>query len=430
MVTVAKVNLWNTFVGAVAWDDQKGLANFEYDTNFLKKGWDISPITMPLDKASNNRIFSFPGLNRETYKGLPGLLIDSLPDKFGNQLLNIWLANQGRDPNSFNPVEHLCYTGKRGMGALEYEPISHPFDHSSATLEIDRLVAIAQRVLDERQQFKTNLDDQPYDGLQEIIKVGTSAGGARAKAVIAYNENTGEVRSGQIDNLKDFAYWMIKFDGITNKSLGDPMGYGKIEYAYYLMAKAAGITMMESKLLSENDRHHFITKRFDRLGNKKLHMQTLCAISHFDYNMPGAYAYEQAFQTMRQLKLPYTAAVALYKRMCFNVIARNQDDHTKNIGFLMDQTGRWQLAPAYDITYAFDPTNKWMKLHQMSINGKRENITRADLLVVAKQMNIKRPIEIIDEIISAVADWPIYAKEVGMDNNQTKLLGKTHLLKT
>ncbi len=426
MVTVAKVNLWNTFVGAVAWDEQKGYANFEYDANFIKKGWNISPITMPLDATGNARIYSFPALNPETYKGLPGLLIDSLPDKFGNQLLNIWLANQGRNPNSFNPVEHLCYTGKRGMGALEYEPVSHPFDQTSTSLEIDRLVAIAKHVLDERQQFKTNLDDEPFDGLQEIIKVGTSAGGARAKAVIAYNEKTGDVRSGQIDNLKDYAYWIIKFDGITNKSLGDPMGYGKIEYAYYLMAQAAGIDMMESKLLSENGRHHFITKRFDREGNKKLHMQTLCAISHFDYNMPGAYSYEQAFQTMRQLKLPYTSAVELFRRMCFNVIARNQDDHTKNIGFLMDQTGTWRLSPAYDITYAFDPANKWMKLHQMSINGKRENITEADFLAIAKKMNIKKPKIIIDEVKDAVSNWPKFAKAASMDKKQVDALGKTH----
>lgn len=429
MVSVAKINIWNHFVGAVAWDDNKGYATFEFDPAFLKHQWDISPITMPLAEAINgNRIFSFPNLNKETYKGLPGLLIDSLPDKFGNHLIKVWLASQGLDPKSFNPVEHLCYTGMRGMGALEYEPASHPFDQSSSSIEVERLVNLAKNVLEKRSKFKTNIQNHRDNGLLEIIKVGTSAGGARAKAVIAYNKTTGDVRSGQIDSLKDYEYWIIKFDGITNKLLGDPKGYGKIEYAYHLMAKELGININECQLLQENDRAHFITKRFDRQGTKKLHMQTLCAIGHFDYNTPGAYSYEQAFQSMRQLKLPYPDAEELFRRMCFNVIARNQDDHTKNIGFLMDQTGKWRLAPAYDVTYAYDPANKWMKLHQMSVNGKRDNITRNDLVALAKKMNIKKSKEIIEEVIVTIAKWPSFALEAGVDKRQINAIAKTHKL--
>lgn len=430
MITVAKVKIWETLIGAVAWDEEKEIATFEYDKSFLKKGLDIAPITMPIQEAINGKtIFSFPNLNRETFKGLPGLLADSLPDTFGNKLIDSWLARQGRDPNSFSSVERLCYTGQRGMGALEYEPVISPFENKSDQIEIKELVKLAKEILTERKTLSGNIHEGNREDLSEIIKVGTSAGGARAKAVIAYNPKTGDARSGQITNLNDFEYWIIKFDGVTNKELGDPKGYGKIEYAYYLMARDAGINIMESRLLKENRRAHFMTKRFDRIGNDKLHMQTLCAMAHFDYNYSNAYSYEQAFQVMRELKLPYSEMEQLLRRMIFNVVARNQDDHTKNISFLMDKNGKWSLSPAYDVTYAYDPSNKWMKAHQMSINGKKDNITREDILELAKNMNIKRTGKIIDEVVASVSKWKSFAKETSLPNEQINAIEKTLLLK-
>jgi len=428
MIKVAKVKLWDNVVGAIAWNENTETATFEYDKSFLKSGLDIAPLTMPLEKAFESKnLFSFPKLNKETYKGLPGLLADSLPDAFGNKIIDSWLAQQGRDPNSFNSIERLCYTGKRGMGALEYEPILSPSDSVSNKIEIDELVKLAGEILSDRKTLERNIH-KTSDDLLKIIRVGTSAGGARAKAIIAYNPITGDVRSGQIDNLENYEYWIIKFDGVTNKELGDPKGYGKIEYAYYLMAKDAGINIMDSKILTENNRTHFMTKRFDRIGNTKLHMQTLCAIAHFDYSYSNAYSYEQAFQVMRQLKLPYSQMEELLRRMVFNVIARNQDDHTKNISFLMDKDGNWSLSPAYDITYAYDPANKWMKAHQMSINGKRENINGEDILELAKNMNIKKAANIIDEVIESVSKWKIFANEAGIPNEQIDAIEKTLIM--
>lgn len=428
MVSIAKVNIWDTFVGAVAWDDSRGYATFEFDPNFLKKKWDLSPLMMSIEDVSKSRsIFSFPNLNKETYKGLPGMLADSLPDKYGNKLIEAWLARNGRDAGSFNSVERLCYTGKRGMGALEYKPATHAFDDSSKSIEIEKLVRLAKDVLSDRENLKTRISAGSDEGLLDIIRVGTSAGGARAKAIIAYNKKTGAVRSGQIDGLEDYDYWIIKFDGVTNEQLGDPKGYGKIEYAYYLMAKECGINMTDSRLLEKNRRAHFMTKRFDRQGTKKLHLQTLCAIAHFDYNDPAAYSYEQAFQVMRQLRLPYRDAEELLRRMCFNVIARNQDDHTKNISFLMDENGKWALSPAYDVTYAYDPANKWMKDHQMSINGKRKDIERSDMVALAKKMNIKKPDKIIEKIISKVMNWSKYADKAKVSAKQTKAIERTFL---
>jgi len=427
MVSIAKVNIWNTFVGAVAWDESKGYATFEFDPNFLKRNWNLSPLMMSIEDASeSNGIFSFPNLNKETYTGLPGMLADSLPDKYGNKLIEAWLAQNGRDADSFNPVERLCYTGKRGMGALEYEP-AHPFEDSSKSVEIENLVQLAKEVLSNRGILKTRISASNNERLLDIIRVGTSAGGARAKAIIAYNEKTGDIRSGQIDGLEGYDYWIIKFDGVTNEQLGDPKGYGKIEYAYYLMAKECGIHMTESRLLEKNNRAHFMTMRFDRQGTKKIHMQTLCAIAHFDYNDPMAYSYEQVFQVMRQLRLPYQDAEELFRRMCFNVFARNQDDHTKNISFLMDESGTWALSPAYDVTYAYDPANKWMKDHQMSINGKRKDIERSDMVVLAKVMNIKKSDDIIDKLISTIMKWPKYADRAKVSAKQAKAIEKTFL---
>lgn len=424
MTTIAEVAIWNTRVGAVAWDDTLNLARFEYAPEFLKVGWELAPLTMPI-ATTDQRIFSFPTLNYETFKGLPGLLADSLPDRFGNQLIDVWLAQQGRTPAQMNPVERLCYIGKRGMGALEFEPAVYAGLGTAGRLDVQELVELARQVLGERGQLTVNLHDSTQKGLQEILRVGTSAGGARSKAIIAYHPKTGEVRSGQIDQQPGFEYWLIKFDGVTNQQLGDPLEYGRIEYAYYLMANAAGIGMAESRLLTENGRAHFMTKRFDRDGTKKLHMQSLCALAHYDYNQPGAYAYEQVFQLMRQLKLPYADKEQLFRRLVLNVVAKNQDDHTKNIAFLMDQSGQWRLSPAYDVTYAFNPESRWTSSHQLSVQGKRSGITRNDLLKLAAKENIKKANAIIEEVKEVVGNWTTFAVEAGIAKAQRKQIGHT-----
>jgi serine/threonine-protein kinase HipA len=427
MIAIADVKIWNHKVGVVLWDQQRNYGVFEFDKQFFKLGLDLSPIMIPIADAQRGRkFFSFPLLNPDTFKGLPGLLADSLPDKFGNQIIDAWLAQQGKSSGDFNPVDRLCYIGKRGMGALEFEPASNATVEKSNPIEIQELVKFAKEVLDTRSDFHSNMDSEK--GFSDILQVGSSAGGARAKAIIAYNKTTGEVRSGQVDGLEGFDYWLIKFDGVTNHQLGDPKGYGNIEYAYYLMAIDTGIAMSESKLMIENNRSHFMTKRFDRQNNQKIHMQTLCGIAHFDYNMPRAYSYEQAFQVMRQMKLPYLDMEELYRRMVFNVMSRNQDDHTKNISFLMFPNGEWRLSPAYDVTYAYNPDNFWLKAHQMSVNGKRENILLDDLLAVAKNVNIKKPKPIIELCIKVLSNWSDYATKAGIENAQMGQIGKQIIL--
>ena len=429
MVNLANVILWDKLVGAILWDEAREVASFEMDAAFVRQGLDIAPLTMPLQSASKGAIFQFPALPKETYQGLPGLLADALPDRFGGQMIDIWLASQGRARNSMNPVERLCYQGNRGMGALEFAPAIKQEKDTTKNLEIGDLVALSKKALEQKSELNTALSQTEAEALMDIVKVGTSAGGARAKAVIAYNPVTKEVRSGQLVAPEGFEHWLIKFDGVTNEQLSDPMGYGRIEFAYYKMATACGINMTESKLLEEGGRAHFMTKRFDRLpNNQKLHMQTLCGLCHYDYNNPNAYAYEQAFQAMRELRLPYTDAEQLYLRMVFNVIARNQDDHTKNISFLMDTSGKWKLSPAYDVTYAYNPENKWIARHQMSVNGKREGIDQSDLLNVAKQMNIKKPKDIIAQIKETVSNWKHFAQEAQIPERQAFALEKTFLL--
>ncbi|MBA4152743.1 type II toxin-antitoxin system HipA family toxin [Flavobacterium sp.] len=417
MNTLAAIKIWNHRVGAILWDESKNVGFFEFDKDFVKLPFDLSPLMLPIEDArKGRRVYSFPFLNYETFKGLPGLLADSLPDKFGNQVIDAWLAQQGRSSQLFNPVDRLCYIGKRGMGALEFEPESGQLATPSNPLEIEALVQFAREVLDQRATFKTNL--QSENGFSDLLQVGSSAGGARAKAIVAYNPSTGEVRSGQIDGLAGYDYWLIKFDGVTNHQLGDPKGYGNIEYAYYLMAQAAGITMMESQLKKENQRAHFMTKRFDRLNNQKTHTQTLCGLAHFDYNMPGAYSYEQAFQIMRQMQLPYTDMEELFRRMVFNIMARNQDDHTKNISFLMNPEGKWSLSPAYDITFAYNPSNFWLKSHQMTINGKKDNLNLTDVLAVAKNVHLKKPTQLIQECLEAIERWGEFADAAFINSEQ------------
>ncbi|HZJ35884.1 MAG TPA: type II toxin-antitoxin system HipA family toxin [Gillisia sp.] len=415
MITTAFVKIWGETVGAVAWNEATGIASFEYEPKFTQLGRDLAPIKMPITQGG--RIFSFPELRAprnsefDTFRGLPGLLADVLPDKYGNQLINVWLAQNGRPINSMNPVEQLCFIGARGMGALEFEPAQLKSSKQAFTVEIKSLVDIAQRMLLKREQFGENLQEDEQKAMMEILKIGTSAGGARPKAVIAYNEETKEVKSGQAKAPKGFEHWLIKLDGVSDAQFGVSKGYGRVEMAYYLMAKDCGIDMMECQLLEESGRAHFMTKRFDREGNEtKHHIQTLCAMQHFDFNEVTSYSYEQLFQTMRILRLPYPQAEQMYRRMVFNVLAKNCDDHTKNFAFRLKKDQRWEITPAYDVCHAYKPEHRWVSEHALSINGKRTGITKDDLVMVAKSMNIKRADAIIEDISKKVATWDVYAE--------------------
>jgi serine/threonine-protein kinase HipA len=425
MITTAYINIWNKRVGAVAWDAHNGLASFEYEPSFLAINWDLSPLKMPLN-GSARQIFTFSELRgSSTFKGLPGLLADVLPDKYGSNIINAWLASNGRPADSLNPVELLCFIGARGMGALEFEPVLPKSDNSATQIEIDSLIQVAQEILLGRQQFKTDMSADEAKALSDILKIGTSAGGARAKAVIAFNAQTNEIRSGQAAAPKGFSHWILKFDGVSNVQFGTSSGFGRVEMAYHLMAKEAGIEMAECRLLEENDRAHFMTKRFDRTpSNGKIHVQSFCAIAHYDFNEITSFTYEQLFETMRSLFLPYTAAEQLYRRMVFNVLAKNCDDHTKNFSFLMDPSGKWALAPAYDVCYAYSPGSTWVSQHALSINGKRQHITRNDLLEVARKMNIKKPNAIIDEVQHAVSQWQTVAAKTKVSKDLASFIGK------
>ena len=431
-MNTAIVKIWGKTVGAVAWDERTGVASFEYDPVFKRLGWELSPLKMPL--TSEQKIFSFPELRKEidsvydTFKGLPGMLADMLPDRYGNELINLWLAQQGRPDNSMNPVEMLCFIGKRGMGALEFEPASFMENINTFSIEVDNLVKIAGEMLSKKEAFVTNLETDQEKALRDILKIGTSAGGARPKAVIAFNEKTGEVRSGQTRVPQGFEHWLLKLDGVSEIQLGATHGYGRVEYAYYLMALSCGIEMMPCRLLEENGRAHFLTKRFDREGSYiKHHVQTFCAMKHFDYNRISSYSYEQLFQTMRELKLTYPRAEQMFRRMVFNVIARNCDDHTKNFSFILEKGGSWELAPAYDICHAYRPGSNWVSRHALSINGKRENITREDLLTIGQSIRNKKAAEVIDEISDKVQKWNFYASEAGVDKEKMREISKTLL---
>lgn len=428
MITTAYINLWNERVGAVAWDTNTQMASFEYDPKFIANNWEVAPLKMPLNQA--NRIFSFPDLVRNTtFKGLPGLLADVMPDKYGNQLINAWLAQNGRPENSLNPVELLCFIGTRGMGALEFEPVNFKSNQTAFTIEMDNLVKITQEVVNNRQEFETNLNQDEQKALLDILKIGTSAGGARPKAIIAYNEKTGVIKSGQAKAPKGFNHWLIKLDGVSDSQFGASTGYGRVEMAYYLMAKACEIEMTECRLLEENGRAHFMTQRFDREdGDIKHHIQTFCAMQHFDFNNVNSYSYEQLFQTMRLLRLPYPQAEQMFRRMVFNVMARNCDDHTKNFAFRLRENHDWELTPAYDICHAYRPESEWVSQHALSINGKRNAITQEDLLTVAKSMNIKKATEIIHQTSETVKNWTTFAEETKVEPKLKEAIKSTLII--
>jgi serine/threonine-protein kinase HipA len=417
MSTLAEVRLWGKTIGAVSLLDGEDVASFEYAADFAQSGIQLAPIVMPLSR----RVYRFPELSRQTFLGLPGLLADSIPDRFGNALIDAWLVSQGREPASFNAVERLCYTGERGMGALEFAPVIGPAARQTTQIEVGKLVELASEVLTHRHNLQASFAAAGREeALRDILRVGTSAGGARAKAVIAWNPTTNEVRSGQLKADMGFEYWLLKFDGVSgnkDKELEDPKGYGMIEYAYYLMARQCGIDISECQLFKENGRTHFMTRRFDRLASgEKLHMQSLCALAHYDFNMAGAYSYEQALQVMRKLQLPMQAIEQLFRRMAFNIVARNQDDHVKNIAFLMNKSGEWSLAPAFDMTYSFNPAGAWTANHQMTMNGKRDNFTMEDFNACARTASMKRgrAAKIVADVQQTVSKWRSFAEEAGV----------------
>lgn len=428
---IAKVELWGRTIGAVSLDEGREVAAFQYDADFARSGIEVSPLVMPLSE----RVYEFPALSRAAFHGLPGLLADSLPDKFGNALIDAWLATQGRTPESFSAVERLCYTGSRGMGALEFAPALGPKPRKASKIQVDALVSLASEVLTHRSDLMGHFHDAGKErALRDILRVGTSAGGARAKAVIAWNRETNEVRSGQITAGDGFDYWLLKFDGVAgnkDKEQEDPKGYGAIEFAYYLMAKAAGITMSECRLLEENNRRHFMTRRFDRLsGGGKLHMQSLAALAHYDFNQAGAYAYEQALMAIRRLELPMASVEEQFRRMVFNIVARNQDDHVKNIAFLMNQEGAWSLAPAFDVTYSYSPAGAWTGTHQMTVNGKRDSFSLADLDACAKSAMMKRgrAKAILAEVQAAVERWSEFAAQAKLTDEVKDKIQRAHRL--
>jgi serine/threonine-protein kinase HipA len=428
VTTVAEVRLWGRMIGAVSIEDGQDVAAFEYAAEFADSGIEVSPLTAPLSR----RVYRFAELSRETFYGLPGLLADSLPDSFGNALIDAWLATQGREPSSFNAVERLCYTGERGIGALEFSPSLGPKMKPAGQIHVDKLVELASDVLTQRNDLQESFaGERAEHALTDILRVGTSAGGARAKAVIAWNPATNEVRSGQVAAGEGFEYWLLKFDGVEgnkDKELEDPKGYGVIEYAYYNMARDCGINMSECRLFEEHDRRHFMTRRFDRRANgEKIHMQSLCALAHYDYQLAGAYAYEQALRVMRQLELPMSAIEEQFRRMVFNVLARNQDDHTKNIAFLMDKAGEWSLSPAFDVTYSFNPTGDWTASHQMTVNGKRDDFVIDDFKACAKAAVMKRgrAEEIVGEVLEVVSRWKDYAEAAGVPGEWRNQIQRT-----
>ena len=424
MVDVAKVNMFGIPVGTFRWDSRYEVAQFEYDRSFVGRGLEPSPLMMPVREG---RVYSFAHLDKGTFMGLPGLLADALPDTYGRALFDRWLALTGR--TSGNPIETLCFLGKRCMGALEFEPAIEVAYDPDARFEIDALVEVAKDALSQKASFETNLNDDKKAAIAEILRLGTSAGGQRAKAIIAYNTATGEVRSGQIEAPKGFDYYLIKLDGVSAQAgFKSTENYGRLEYSFYQLARACGIEMSECSLIEENGRAHFLTKRFDRKDGKKIHMQTLCGIAHYDFRLHKAYSYEQAFNVMRALRLPYPAAEEMFRRMVFNVVVRNQDDHTKNISFLMDTDGKWRLSPAYDMGYAYNPQGGWTATHQMSIHGKFDDIKREDLLTFALQNNIKNPDRIIDTICEQASYWREMAKECGVPSAMTEVIIQNMLL--
>jgi serine/threonine-protein kinase HipA len=430
VMDVASVKYNKHDVGAVSFDTETGVGSFEFEPRFIETGIELSPIKMPLSR----RIYSFPEADSSAFHGLPGLIADSLPDDFGNAVLNAWVARQGKLPADITPIERLKYTGTRGMGALTYHPATrqknvNAFQH----IEIESLIETAQEILYQREQFRVALGsalEEDAEAMMALLSVGVSAGGARPKAVLAFDDDFKEVRSGQTDVPVGFTHCIMKFDGVSEHSkdretFGDPMGYGTMEYVYYLMARACKIWMMPCRLIDEGKRRHFVTERFDRKGNAKRHVQTLNGLVHVSYKQAGAYSYAELFATARELKLGADEALQIFKRMVFNVVARNHDDHSKNFAFMLNEQNQWKLAPAYDVAYSYKPGSPWVNSHWMTLNGKRDDFTREDFYTFKKLSPLfgKRKVDsIIDETIEHVSKWSSLAAENDVPETLARLV--------
>ena len=427
---IAEVRLWDKIVGNLSLNRDKRTSVFRFDPDFVKKNWDIAPVLMPLNSVDILKVRTFipeDEADFRTYKGLPEFVADSLPDSFGNRVINAWLVKQGRNINDFSSIERLCYTGKRGVGALEYFPAIGG-DDQQVDVDVEELVRLANDILDDRKGLHTNFS-KGDEALMSIVRVGASAGGARPKAVIAYNEETGDIKSGQIADIpQGFEHWLIKLDGVSkSEELGLSSGMGRIEYAYHLMAKDCNIEMSRCKILEEGGRAHFMTRRFDRPGgSEKVLVQSLNAIAHMNYNKIETHYYEQLFSVMRRMHLPYADTEQQFRRMVFNVVARNCDDHTKNISFLMNKNGKWSLSPAYDVTYAYDPASYWNPRHLMGINGKFENYAKKDFEKVGKETGVKNWNSILEQVCDVVSRWPEYAKSAEVDKSLYEKIGAVH----
>ena len=412
---VIEVRIWANRVGAVAPDPRLGCYVFAYDPLWRKSGIELAPITMPLNDSRTT--FAFPNLSEPSYKRLPGLLADALPDDFGNTLIDAWMSRKGVEKRNVTVLDRLSYMGRRGMGALEFKPARGAHRESAEPLEMKSLVEAARMAI----QDDLSGDVESQAAIANIIRVGTSAGGARAKAVVTWNQETHQIRSGQFDAEPGFEHWLLKFDGVGRDSeLGGSADYGRIEYAYHLMASAAGIKMSPCRLLEENGRAHFMTRRFDRdVKNQetiKHHVQTLCAIDHIDFKQRATHDYSQLFMVISNLRLGDDAISQAFRRMAFNVMAKNCDDHTKNFAFLLRQGESWELAPAYDITHAYNPHGEWTYQHLMSVNGKFNGIKRSDLLIEAERFGVRRPLDLLNEVRSALDSWQQFSTDAGLNS--------------
>lgn len=418
-VHAIEVRIWGQTVGAVALDPRLGYYAFEYDPRFVASGIDLAPLTMPL--AKTREPFIFTDLPEASFKRLPALLADALPDDFGNSLIDAWMASKGVAKSAITPLDRLAYMGKRGMGALEFRPTRGPNVASQTAIKLSKLVDSARQAV----HGEIDTDTHAKAALAQIIQVGTSAGGARAKAAIAWNPATNEIRAGQFDVEEGFEHWLLKFDGMgKDNELGASQDYGRIEYAYSLMAREAGIAMTPCRLLEENGRAHFMTRRFDRDGNRKHHMQTLCAMAHLDYKQKATHDYSQLFLTIVQLGLGHEALAEAFRRMIFNIMAANCDDHSKNFSFLLRQGGQWELAPAYDVTHAYNPQGEWTYQHLMGVGGRFSAITQGDCLTIADRFGIGPAKQVIREVKSAIARWPEFAEAAGVDGNEIVRIGR------
>jgi serine/threonine-protein kinase HipA len=424
-IQAIEVRTWGKRVGALARDPRLEYIAFKYSPSWLKLGIELAPLHMPL----SDQTFIFPNLPEATFRRLPAMFADALPDDFGNALIDAWMAERGTKTADVTTLDRLAYMGKRGMGALEFRPALGSHRESVEPLQMQSLVEEARKAV----EGDLTVDAHAKAALANIIRVGTSAGGARAKAVVAWNPETNQIRSGQFDMASGFEAWLLKFDGVGKDfELGTGGDYGRTEYAYSKMATQAGIVMSPSRLLEENDRAHFMTRRFDRdviAGmTVKHHTQTLCAMAHLDYKQRGTHAYSQLFMTISELKLGDEALRQAFLRMTFNVMTRNYDDHTKNFSFRRKREQGWELAPAYDVTHAHNPRGEWTYQHLMSVNGKFDGIKRTDLLAEAERFSVPRANDLIADVRSAIQSWPDHARSAGLHQNKAEELRRDFLL--